>query len=80
MVSGLRDFVDSRAGKLYAQVCERWGTDPGAPLEEVDDVLAYNLRAALALIPAEAETSVDATGAVKTNLEEQMAAVLRTQV
>ena len=34
---------------MYGQVCEFWGVDPAAALEPVDDVLAFNLRAGLAM-------------------------------
>ena len=44
----LADFASSDAGKTYGRVCEMWGVDPAASLEEVDDVLAANLRIALA--------------------------------
>jgi len=47
-VKVLADFARSDAGKTYGRVCEMWGVDPAAPLEEVDDVLAANLRIALA--------------------------------
>ena len=43
----LADFALSETGKLYGRVCEQWGVDPAASLEEVDDVLAANLRLAL---------------------------------
>ena len=44
----LAAFARSDAGKTYGRVCEMWGVDPAASLEEVDDVLAANLRLALA--------------------------------
>ena len=40
-------FASSDAGKAFARIEERWGRDPAASLEPVDDVLAHNLRAAL---------------------------------
>ena len=40
-------FASSDAGKAFARIEERWGRDPAASLELVDDVLAHNLRAAL---------------------------------
>ena len=43
----LADFALSEAGKIYGRTCEIWGVDPAASLEEVDDVLAANLRLAL---------------------------------
>ena len=45
----LAAFASSAAGKTYGRVCEMWGVDPAAPLEEADDVLAANLRLALAV-------------------------------
>lgn len=47
--------MDSGAGRFYGQVCQFWGLDPGAALEGYDDVLAANLRAALALALAREE-------------------------
>ena len=43
----LAAFASSGAGKAYGRVCEMWGVDPAASLEEVDEVLAANLRLAL---------------------------------
>lgn len=43
----LASFASSEAGKTYGRVCEMWGVDPAASLEEIDDVLAANLRLAL---------------------------------
>ena len=40
-------FASSDAGKAFARIEERWGRDPAASLEPLDDVLAHNLRAAL---------------------------------
>lgn len=45
----LASFASSGAGKTYGRICEMWGVDPAASLEEVDDVLAANLRLALAV-------------------------------
>ena len=42
----LAAFASSDAGKAFARIEERWGRDPAASLEPVDDVLAHNLRAA----------------------------------
>jgi len=47
-VKVLADFARSDVGRTYGRVCEMWGVDPAASLEEVDDVLAANLRLALA--------------------------------
>jgi hypothetical protein len=54
-VKVLADFASSDAGKTYGRVCEMWGVDPAASLEEVDDVLAANLRLALAFSMNETE-------------------------
>jgi len=48
-VRELAAFASSDAGKTYGRICEMWGVDPAASLEEVDDVLAANLRLALAV-------------------------------
>ena len=48
-------FASSDAGKAFARIEERWGRDPAASLEVVDDVLAHNLRAALIVALAEDE-------------------------
>ena len=42
-------FASSANGKAFARIEERWGRDPAASLEPVDDVLAHNLRAALVM-------------------------------
>ena len=55
----LADFASSGAGKTYGRVCEMWGIDPAAPLEEVDDVLAANLRLALAVSMNDSEPETD---------------------
>jgi hypothetical protein len=52
-VRALALFASSDAGRTYANVCERWGLDPGAPLESIDDVLAYNLRVGLMVARSE---------------------------
>jgi len=54
-VKVLAAFASSAAGKTYGRVCEMWGVDPAASLEEVDDVLAANLRLALAFSMNETE-------------------------
>jgi hypothetical protein len=43
----LATFAQSAGGKLYRDVCERFGVDPAAGLD--DDVLAYQFRVALAV-------------------------------
>lgn len=43
----LAAFAASDVGRYYASVHRYWGTDPAAFLEEEDDLMAFNLRAAL---------------------------------
>lgn len=43
----LAAFADKPIGKMFGGVCQRWGIDPAADIE--DDVLAFNFRAALAV-------------------------------
>jgi hypothetical protein len=43
----LAAFADRPIGKTYGVVCSQWGIDPAAGID--DDVLAFNLRAALTL-------------------------------
>jgi N-acyl-D-aspartate/D-glutamate deacylase len=64
----LASFASSEDGKTYAMVCERWGVDPAAFLED-DDVLAYNLRAALAVSLHEPE-EVDEAARHRTLIEQ----------
>ena len=52
-------FASSDAGKAFARIEERWGRDPAASLEPVDDVLAHNLRAALIVSMAQDEPEVE---------------------
>jgi len=56
----LADFAASDHGKLYGRVCERYGIDPAAGI--TDDVLAYNLRAGLALAGLEVPEPEPAKG------------------
>ena len=54
MMAAVGAFAGSPQGQTYALVCDRWGVDPAAAIG--DDVLAYNLRAALMLaMPANRE-------------------------
>lgn len=55
----LAAFASSEGGKAFARIEERWGRDPAASLEAVDDVLAHNLRAALILTMAEEAPETD---------------------
>ena len=61
----LAAFASSDAGKAFARIEERWGRDPAASLESIDDVLAHNLRAALiaSLARDEPEPEPDDPGA-----------------
>lgn len=43
----LASFASSEAGKTFARIEQHFGRDPAGSLEELDDVLAHNLRAAL---------------------------------
>ena len=56
---GLASFASSDSGKAFARTEQYWGRDPAAALEEVDDVLAHNLRVALMLTLSEDEVSED---------------------
>lgn len=44
----LAAFAASDFGRFYAGLHRYWGTDPAAFLEQEDDLMALNLRAALA--------------------------------
>ena len=55
-------FASSDAGKAFARIEERWGRDPAAALEPIDDVLAHNLRAALVFALAEDAPEPDDPG------------------
>ena len=55
----LAAFASSEAGKAFARVEDRWGRDPAAALEPIDDVLAHNLRAAFVVTLAENEDETD---------------------
>lgn len=43
----LAAFAASETGRYYAGLHRYWGTDPAAFLEEDDDLMAFNFRAAL---------------------------------
>lgn len=45
-MSDLAVIASSKAGMAYARIEQHYGRDPAAWLEEIDDVLAHNLRAA----------------------------------
>jgi hypothetical protein len=55
-MSKVAEFARSDAGQMYAATCERYGLDPAAGF--ADDVLAFNLRAAL-LVNAPQEEEPD---------------------
>jgi hypothetical protein len=46
-VRALAAFAASETGRYYAGLHRAWGTDPAAFLEQEDDLMAFNLRAAL---------------------------------
>ena len=58
----LAAFASSDAGKAFARIEERWGRDPAASLEPIDDVLAHNLRAAFISALAEDVTEPEDPG------------------
>jgi len=67
-VKELAVFASSDAGKAFARIEERFGRDPAAALDEIDDVLAHNLRAAFVMTlaedtPDEHEDAIEATKA-----------------
>lgn len=77
----LADFAESRAGKVYRDVCERFGVDPGRPLD--DDFMAYQLRLALALAhPSEdvAEEEEQSDGAATLRESQRKVAELRAEL
>lgn len=43
----LAAFAASESGRYYAHLHRYWGTDPAAFLEQEDDLMAFNFRAAL---------------------------------
>jgi hypothetical protein len=51
-VRALAAFAASDFGRYYAGLHRYWGTDPAAFLEEEDDLMALNLRAALTRVLA----------------------------
>jgi N-acyl-D-aspartate/D-glutamate deacylase len=52
-VRELAVFASSEAGKAFARIEDRWGRDPARSLEDEDDVLAHNLRAAFVMALAD---------------------------
>lgn len=52
----LAAFAASEIGRFYAGLHRYWGTDPAAFLEQEDDLMAFNLRAALARVLSESES------------------------
>jgi hypothetical protein len=55
-MSKVAEFARSDTGQMYATTCERYGLDPAVGF--ADDVLAFNLRAAL-LVNAPREEEPD---------------------
>ncbi len=49
----LASFASSEGGKAFARIEERYGRDPAASFEPLDDVLAHNLRAAFVVTLAD---------------------------
>lgn len=74
--ASIASFALSPEGDIYRAVCQYWNLDPGAPLEEEDDVLAFNLRAAL-MVTAPQPPEVDDREGVVTDLDRQMERMLR---
>ena len=73
----LASFASSDQGKAFARIEQHWGRDPAASLEEYDDVLAHNLRAALLItmaedVPEEHEDEVERTKAAGARIREQI--------
>jgi hypothetical protein len=64
-VRDLAAFASSDAGKAFARIEERFGRDPAAWLEPIDDVLAHNLRAAFVLTLNESEPEDPHTAAIE---------------
>jgi N-acyl-D-aspartate/D-glutamate deacylase len=58
-VRQLAAFASSDAGKAFARIEERFGRDPAASLEPLDDVLAHNLRAAFVVTLADESEETD---------------------
>jgi N-acyl-D-aspartate/D-glutamate deacylase len=58
-VRQLAAFASSDAGKAFARIEERFGRDPAAALEPLDDVLAHNLRAAFVVTLADESEETD---------------------
>lgn len=69
-MQALADFCSSPQGRLYAQVCERYGVDPGAVFD--DDVAAFNLRLGLIVTAPEVE---ETSPGITTDLAQQMKAM-----
>jgi len=76
-VRAVASFASSEQGKAFARIEQHWGRDPAAALEELDDVLAHNLRAALLItmaedVPEEHEDEVERTKAAGNRIRGQM--------
>lgn len=52
-------FASSESGKAFARVEQYYGRDPASSLEDLDDVLAHNLRAAFMVTLAPDEEPED---------------------
>jgi hypothetical protein len=58
-VRALAAFAASDVGRYYAGLHRLWGTDPAAFLEREDDLMAFNLRAALTRALADDEPELE---------------------
>ena len=75
----LASFASSERGKAFARIEQHFGRDPAASLEEIDDVLAHNLRAAFILTmtedtPEDHEDEIEKTKAAGDRIREQLGA------
>ena len=74
-MAAVASFAASPQGQTYALVCDRWGVDPAAAI--TDDVLAYNLRAALMLAMPARREAVDEWDEAGQDFEQQWKAAAR---
>jgi hypothetical protein len=78
-VRAVASFASSEQGKAFARIEQHFGRDPAASLEELDDVLAHNLRAALLItmaedVPEEHENEVEKAKTAGARIREQLGA------
>lgn len=67
--AAIAEFAQSDAGRLYAMTCARFGVDPAANI--ADDVLAHNLRVALAVSMTPDEPDAEEPAAAQAGTEPQ---------